>query len=355
MNILYDENIPAAEHYFSALGRLRKKSGRDIEPADLADVDVLLVRSVTRVDRDLLQHSTVRFVGSCTTGVDHIDREYLGESGISFAHAPGANAQSVVEYVLSALCLLSRQEARVEPGMSVGIVGLGNVGGKLYRLLDSIGFDCRGYDPLLTATGDFTLTADLEQALQADIVTLHTPLALGGDYPTRHMLNEARLADLPRDCLLLNTSRGAVVDNDALSRLLSRRRDLAVVLDVWEGEPVIDRGLLAQVELATSHIAGYSYDGKLRGTEMVCRDLCHWLGVESPAGLARSGSQAGVDLKDWPALCELALSNYDIAADDRRLRRALVKGGDTGAEFEALRRNYPQRRELGLSGVKRGG
>ena len=147
MKLLFDENITAAEHYFGHLGQMCSRPGRAISPQDLQDVDVLLVRSVTQVDRALLAASPVRFVGSCTAGVDHIDLDYLAEAGIAFAHAPGANARSVVEYVLSALCYLSRQRGRVAPGNSVGIIGLGNVGARLYRLLDAIGFECLATTP----------------------------------------------------------------------------------------------------------------------------------------------------------------------------------------------------------------
>lgn len=347
MNILLDENIPAAGRYFAGLGNLRSLPGRDIGPTDLVEVDVLLVRSVTRVDRALLAGSAVKFVGSCTAGVDHVDRDFLAEAGIAFAHAPGANALSVVEYVVSALGALSAQGRVITPGMSLGVVGLGQVGGRLYQLMESLGFRCRGYDPLLGDTPGFKRYDQLEQVLQSDILSLHTPLTLGGPYPTRYLLDAARLEALPPGSILINTSRGAVVDNGALKQLLPRRDDLAVVLDVWEREPEVDPGLMAAVDLATPHIAGYSYEGKLRGTSMVHAQLCDWLGVPRGA-VTEVATETTGEPRDWPALLQQMLATYDVRVDDGAMRRALGEGENRAGNFERLRREYPQRRELGL-------
>jgi erythronate-4-phosphate dehydrogenase len=345
VKILVDENIPAAEQYFGAIGELHYLPGRVISRQDLHDVDVLLVRSVTRVDRELLQHTPVRFVGSCTAGVDHIDRDYLQQSGIAFAHAPGANARSVVEYVLSALCHLS-QQGRVDPGMSVAIVGVGNVGRRLYHLLDAIGFECMAYDPLIPAAPGFNWLTSFEQVLRADIISLHTPLTTSGPYATRHRFAAEQLAGLGRDAILINSSRGAVVDNQALLQLLPQRQDLAVVLDVWEPEPDIDLSLMSRVALATPHIAGYSYDGKLRGTKMVYRELCRYLDIELPPGLAEEPqAEPLLASSGWRALCDKMLSIYDIASDDRSMRECLLNTSSPGSDFERLRRDYPVRRE----------
>ena len=346
MKILVDENIPAAEHYFGALGELHYLPGRAISRQHLRDVDILLLRSVTRVDRGLLEQTPVRFVGSCTAGIDHVDRDYLRQSGIAFAHAPGANARSVVEYVLSALCHLSQRLGRVDPGMSVGIVGVGNVGRRLYQLLDAIGFQCLLYDPLIEPVPGINWSTSLDQVLRADIVSLHTPLTTTGRHATHHMLAAQQLAELATDAILINSSRGAVVDNRALAQLLARRRDLGVVLDVWEPEPDINLSLMSRVTLATPHIAGYSYDGKLRGTEMVYRELCKYLDVTLQPGLAEQHEgEPLMAVSGWPALCRKMLAIYDIALDDRRMRQHLLNTPGHGSEFERLRRDYPVRRE----------
>jgi erythronate-4-phosphate dehydrogenase len=349
LKIVLDENIPGAEELFGPFGEVRKLPGRRIGATDVLSADILLVRSVTRVDEQLLAGSQVRFVGSCTTGVDHIDQQYLGDAGIAFAHAPGANAQSVVEYVLSALCRLAIDSSRVEPGMSVGIVGLGNVGGRLYRLLSACGFHCIGYDPLIEPPPGFTLAESLAQVLCADIVSLHTPLTRSGRYATAHMLGAEQLAALPVGGILINSSRGAVVDNQALSDVLKRRRDLAVVLDVWEREPVIDLELMHQVTLATPHIAGYSYDGKLLGSKMVADALANWVrGQVRPKTGTTRDNQCSPPAKNWPELCQAMLAVYDIAQDDSRMRKTLASAVDPGVVFEQLRREYPIRHEAGF-------
>lgn len=347
MKILLDENIPGAGHYLAGLGELERLPGSEINPRQLAGVDVLLVRSVTRVDQALLAGSPVRFVGSCTAGLDHVDQAWLARSGIHFAHAPGANAPSVVEYVVSALAALAERGKGIGPGNSVGIIGLGNVGGRLYRVLDRLGFDCLGYDPLLPDRGDYRRAANLEETLCQDIVSLHVPLTGQGSYPTHHLLAEDALRQLDSGAVLINTSRGAVVDNGALLRVLAARDDLSTVWDVWEGEPALDPALLQRVDLATPHIAGYSDDGKLRGTEMVSRQLCAWLGQEPrpsllPAPVEKNGSG------DWRATAKSILKCYDIRDDDRAMRQALGDCSDLPRKFEELRRSYPGRRELGL-------
>ncbi len=346
MKLVIDENIPAAETIFGEFGELSLLPGRQITRASVADADILLVRSVTRVGEDLLDGSPVRFVGTCTAGVDHIDQPYLASAGIGFAHAPGANARSVVEYVVSALCRLGVDHGRVKPGMSVGIFGLGNVGGRLYRVLEACGFHCTGYDPFLPDHHGMKLATDPQRVLEADIVTLHTPLTRDTAHPTYHMFGKSELACLKRSAVLINSSRGAVVDNDALLQLLHQRQDLAVVLDVWENEPTIDRGLMERVTFATPHIAGYSYDGKLRGAGMVSRQLRDWLGGGATGDSSRVEEAEALPLKgSWSRLCQSMLGVYDIAADDRRMRTALGATSDHGVAFEQLRRDYPRRRE----------
>lgn len=346
MKLVIDENIPEAEALFGEFGEISLLPGRDITNARVLDADVLLVRSVTRVNRELLNGSAVGFVGSCTAGVDHIDQQYLVQAGIHFAHAPGANARSVVEYVLSALCRLGTDFGRVRPGMSVGIFGLGNVGGRLYRLLTACGFDCIGYDPYIERECGMTLASDPGQLLQADIITLHTPLTRNNEHPTYHMIGLAELASLPHNAILVNSSRGAVLDNRALVQLLPQRRDLTVVLDVWEHEPLIDRALMDLTALATPHIAGYSYDGKLLGAEMVRQQLGNWRDAVPGRGDTLINETEALPLSgSWDVLCQRMLSVYDIAQDDKRMRTALSGEDDYGPIFEQLRRDYPLRRE----------
>jgi len=350
MKIVVDENIPLAEAFFAHLGEVVSLPGRHMRPADVVDADALIVRSVTEVNRALLDSSRVGFVGTCTIGVDHLDQAYLQSRDIAYHSAPGCNANSVVEYVFSALCALDQPWR----GQTLGIIGCGNVGGHLYRRFKALGVDCRCYDPFLTPTDNPDLT-DLEAVLQADIVCLHTPLTKGGDFPTWHLLGEVELLSLKPGAVLLNAGRGPVIDNRALARVLTQRPDLRVVLDVWEPEPGIDLALLEKVDLGTPHIAGYSFDGKVRGTEMIYQALCRHRGIQpqyEAKDLMPALAGAVLDLSaavtgdDWKAIRAAVLQAYDIRSDDANLRAAARIAEPIAQSFDRLRKNYPQRREF---------
>jgi erythronate-4-phosphate dehydrogenase len=322
--IVADENIPDVRAAFGALGEIRTLPGRALRRRDLDGADVLLVRSVTRVDRALLEGSAVAFVGSATIGTDHLDLDYLRQRGIAVANAPGSNAAAVVDYVLSSFCALDGVLEGLLDGGVVGIIGLGNVGGRLLRRLRGLGIRCVGYDPLLAPRADLPL-CDLEAVLGADVICCHTPLTTGGPHPTRHLLDEARLRGLRRGALLLNAGRGAVIDNAALLRVLRERPDLRAVLDVWEGEPAIDRRLLQRAAIGTPHIAGYSWDGKLAGMRMILEACCRYLREPVPplaAPAAPPPLTIDSGLSGAALLRAAVLAACDVRADDGRLRAA---------------------------------
>lgn len=343
--IVADENIPLLEHYFGGLGELRRYPGRQLSAAQVAAADVLLVRSVTRVDAALLADSRVRFVGTCTIGTDHLDKDWLDRRGIRWCSAPGCNANSVVEYVFAALAELNVPWWQ----QTVGIVGCGNVGGHLYRRLRALGVSCAVYDPLLEPGAVPELT-DLATVLRAGIVCLHAPLTTSGPWPSYHLLNEDALHQLRPGAVLISAGRGAVVDNQALRRVLARRPDLRVVLDVWEPEPALDPALLQQVQIGTPHIAGYSMDGKEAGTRMVCRALRDFLGLAGEVAPAvpvpRQSCVVPEGLTSAGAVLAAALEQaYAIRADDARLRAAAATSALPQA-FDQLRKEYPARREF---------
>lgn len=349
--IVADENIPQVAACFAQLGEVRTLPGRSLSAAAVSDADILLVRSVTRVDAALLEGSRVRFVGTATIGTDHLDLDYLARRGIAVASAPGSNADSVVDYVLSSLCALPGVAERLLGGGVAGIVGLGNVGGRLLRRLQRLGIRCVGYDPLLGARVDLPLVS-LEEALAADVVCLHTPLTRGGAHPTRHLLDGARLEGLRPGTVLLNAGRGAVVDNAALRRRLERAGDLQVVLDVWETEPGFDPALQALVAIGTPHIAGYSLDGKLAGTRMMVEACCRFLGVplpDLPAAGPALPLRLAPGLEGAELLRAVVQAVYDVRVDDAAMRAATagLSGAELGAAFDRLRKQYPVRRELG--------
>lgn len=351
MKIVADENIPLIDEFFSPMGTVVRLPGRHMKASDLAGAEVLLVRSVTRVNAGLLAESNVGFVGTCTIGVDHLDKEYLASQSIGYASAPGCNATSVVEYVYAALCELDTDWLNCR----VGIIGCGNVGGLLHRRLRAQGVECRCYDPFLTTDQNADLTS-LEEVLACDVISLHTPLTTTGEFPSFHLLGAAELALLKENAIVLNCGRGPVIDNQALLALLKQRKDLRIVLDVWEPEPVISRELLRYVAIGTPHIAGYSYDGKLAGTEMIYQALCQHLQCQPE----RSIQALVPPLKDnqltlpegdtWVVIKSLIKQVYDLAADDRALRD-LAEQCDTddaafALGFDGLRKHYPMRREM---------
>jgi erythronate-4-phosphate dehydrogenase len=354
MKIVADENIPSVTEAFSALGEVTLVHGRSLRPEQVRDADVLLVRSVTRVDETLLAGSKVCFVGSATIGFDHVDRAYLATGGIGFATAPGSNATSAAEYVVSALLVLSQQQGVALAGRSVGIIGCGNVGSRVKARLTALGMQCLVNDPPLQAAGVPGEYVRLDEALDCDIVTVHVPFERGGSHPTFHLIDAAALSRLRPAAVFINTSRGAVADNTALLAALQARIDLVTVLDVWEGEPSISLALLEKVTLGTPHIAGYSLDGKLRGTEMIYRAACDFLGVPVTWDVRSVlPAVAPVDVRavtgdDIEALARAAvLGCYDVRSDDQRLRRLFeLTAQEQPAYFDRLRKDYPVRREF---------
>ncbi|WP_288650538.1 4-phosphoerythronate dehydrogenase PdxB [Pseudomonas sp. UBA5568] len=358
MLIVADENIPLLDAFFQGFGEIRRYPGRSLDAASVREADILLVRSVTKVDRHLLEGSRVQFVGTCTIGTDHLDLDYFDQVGIRWSSAPGCNARGVVDYVLGSLLTLADLEGASLPERVYGVVGAGQVGGRLVSVLRALGWKVMVCDPLRQAAegGDYV---ELDTLLQAcDVISLHTPLERGGQYPTWHLLGPAELAKLRPGAWLINASRGAVVDNGALRALLQQRDDLHAVLDVWEGEPQVDLQLADLCTVATPHIAGYSLDGRQRGTAQIYRALCQHLGVNEVIQLAdllprppvaQIALDAEVELQ-W-ALAMLCRAVYDPRRDDADFRRSLSEDvQQQRAAFDALRKHYPPRREIeGLS------
>jgi len=357
MKIIADENIPCVQQAFAPLGEVSLWPGRELQAEQVRDADILLVRSVTRVDAALLEGSSVRFVGSATIGFDHVDRDYLQQQGIGFATAPGSNATSAAEYVVSALMVLSERQGFELAGKTVGIIGCGNVGSRVRQKLSALGMQCRANDPPLQAGGDHDDFVSLDEVLQADIVTVHVPLTKTSRYPTFHLVNETFLERLKPGAIFINTSRGAVADNRALEALLASRDDLSVVLDVWEDEPSISASLLRQVDLGTPHIAGYSYDGKLRGTEMIYRAASEYFAQPVVWHAADElPPVATIDMRSRETgnalVSAMVLGAYDVRQDDARLRATLaLSAAERTSAFDRLRKDYPVRREFTESTV----
>ncbi|WDE03578.1 4-phosphoerythronate dehydrogenase [Thalassomonas viridans] len=348
MKIYYDENMPFAREFFSGLGELVPFAGRELSQETAAEADVLLVRSITRVNQALLQsNKQIQFVGTATIGVDHIDQAYLNSRNISFSAAPGCNAVSVAEYVLSALVVLAERYLLDLSGLTVGIVGAGNTGTRLSEKLKALGIRYYLCDPLLAEQGDEREFVSLERVLSCDVISLHVPLTTAGQYPSYHLLNRERLTRLTDKQILINACRGEVVDNQALLELKQAGHGLKLVWDVWENEPDILMPLIDHTEIATAHIAGYSLEGKARGTEMLYLALCKQLKIKPKLTLSQflpPASITHVEIKqhfDEIILNQLVKMVYDVRRDDGIFRQQLSCQG-----FDMLRKNYPVRREF---------
>ncbi|MDR6578540.1 4-phosphoerythronate dehydrogenase PdxB [Pseudomonas extremaustralis] len=354
MLIVADENIPLLDAFFEGFGEIRRVPGRSIDRASVEQADVLLVRSVTNVNRALLEGSAVRFVGTCTIGTDHLDLDYFKQAAIQWSSAPGCNARGVVDYVLGSLQTLAEIEGADLNQRTYGVVGAGEVGGRLVKVLKGLGWNVLVCDPprQIAEDGDYV---SLEQIIeQCDVISLHTPLTKSGNGSTWHLLDRQRLNRLKPGTWLINASRGPVVDNAALRDVLLEREDLQAVLDVWEGEPEVDVDLADLCVLATPHIAGYSLDGKQRGTAQIYQAFCAHLGQEAsiqlsdllpPPWLAEVHLNASTD-PAW-ALATLCRSVYDPRRDDADFRRSLVGTVEEQRKaFDLLRKHYPERREI---------
>ncbi|WLG97565.1 4-phosphoerythronate dehydrogenase PdxB [Pseudomonas sp. FP198] len=354
MLIVADENIPLLDAFFQGFGEIRRVPGRGIDRALVEQADVLLVRSVSQVNRALLEGSKVRFVGTCTIGTDHLDLEYFAEAGIRWASAPGCNARGVVDYVLGSLMTLAEIEGADLAQRTFGVVGAGQVGGRLIKVLKDLGWVVKVCDPPRQAAegGDYL---SLEQIIeQCDVISLHTPLTRDGEQPTWHLFDEQRLNSLKPGTWLINAARGPVIDNAALREVLLEREDLQAVLDVWEQEPTVDVDLADLCVIATPHIAGYSLDGRQRGTAQIYEALCGFLQRPVEISLAELLPRpwlAGLTLDAatdpaW-ALAALCRSVYDPRRDDADFRRSLIgTDSEQRSAFDALRKHYPPRREI---------
>lgn len=348
MKIFADENMPLVQPFFAELGEVCLFDGRNVTAGQLEEADILLVRSVTNVNASLLATNTaLKFVGTATIGMDHIDQSYLQQRQIPFCNAPGCNARSVVEYVLSSLFFLADKYQWQLSQKTVGIVGAGNIGSRLAQLLQALQIPVLVCDPLRAQQEtDFPHVDFTELCQRADVISFHVPLVKEGEYRTRHLLDSAALAAMKPDCAIINASRGAVIDNQALLAAQAELRR-PLILDVWENEPDILQPLLPYTDIATAHIAGHSIEGKARGTEMLYQAVCHLL--QRPATLQLQ------QLLPLPAVEKLQINAsfglpdvqnaarmlYDVRRDDALFRHYLGSRG-----FDWLRKHYPPRREF---------
>lgn len=360
MRIVVDSKNSFVQETFRQLGRVEVLPTQAITRDALRDADALIVRSETRVDARLLEGTPVRFVGTATIGVDHLDTVYLAERGIAFANAPGSNAESVAEYVAAALLVLACDRKTDLSGMTIGIVGVGNVGSRVDRVATGLGMRVLLNDPpLQRRTGDARFLP-LNELAGADIVTLHVPLTHSGPDATYHFFGQEQLSAMKRGSVLINTARGPAVESEALKQALREGHLSAAVLDVWENEPLVDVVLLGLARLATPHIAGYSLDGKLNAARMIYEALRAYSGSEAPwippSSIAPPEASTidtrGIRAKGVGWMDEVVRRCYDIRRDSEHLQRSILLPYSERAErFRELRAVYPVRREFDATTV----
>jgi erythronate-4-phosphate dehydrogenase len=320
--------------------------GRSLDRQHLISADALITRSITRVDAGLLEGTPVRFVGTTTIGTDHLDTSWLEQQGITWASAPGCNADAAAQYTLAMVWLACERLGRNPSDQSVGIIGRGNVGSRLQKLLNVLGISCVANDPPLADSGTSGLVS-LDEALAQDIVCLHVPLTRHGPHPTFRMIGLERLAQMHDLPLLVNTARGDVLDGAALLSQLRNGR-LHAALDVWPGEPGIDPELVKATTVATPHVAGYSIDGKLNGTLMIYKAFCAWLDELPVTAVDDDSEVLELDFRavDKPISSALEAACFVQRHDSAMRRLTDLAPSERATMFDRLRREYPSRRDF---------
>lgn len=345
MRIVADDAIPGAAEVFGRLGELALAPGRTLKSSDLRNADALIVRSVTRVDAALLDGAPVRFVGSATSGTDHVDLQYLQARNIRFADAAGCNSQAVAEYVLTAIFLDARRRGVDPCEQTVGIVGCGRIGSRVERLLGRLGIRTLKNDPPLAEIGAMADSIVLDALLpQCDVVTVHVPLTDEGPHPTRDLLCDPCLNALKPGATLINASRGEILDEVALKAALRNGRARAM-LDVWRAEPAIDAELVALASIATPHLAGYTVEAKRRATALVASALAKWSGQDEE-NADFLGNLPGVTIEALAdsTVAGVLLHICPLEEIHAELRSAAANGA-LAREFDSIRARHAARRE----------
>lgn len=366
-------NMPFVQEAFETLGETTLLEGRSITADDVRDADLMAIRSTTKVDATLLEGSKVRFVGTATIGTDHLDIDYLERNNIRWCFSPGCNANSVSEYLVTALLCLANRHGFQLRGKTLGVIGVGNVGKRVVDKAKALGLNVLQNDPPRQRTeADTNTFVDLDTLLDnSDIVTTHVPITREGPDATYHMADAEFFNRMRLGSIFINAARGPVAETNALLDMIASRHLAHVVLDTWEGEPQFNPDLLKAVDIGTPHIAGHSFEGKVTGTVMVYQDACRMLGVAptwTPDALLPPPDVPEVildatGLSEEDALWNIVHQVYDIEGDDTRMRsplqsappRAYPAGSkdatDLSSHFDSLRKNYPIRREFRFTTV----
>lgn len=338
MKVIVDNKIPYIKGVIERIAdKVVYLPGNAFTPQEVKDADALIVRTRTLCNRDLLEGSRVKFIATATIGFDHIDTAYCQEAGITWTNCPGCNASSVEQYVHSVLLLLKREKNLCLEGATIGVVGVGHVGSKVATMASKLGMRVLLNDPPRAEKGEEGFVDLQTIARECDVITFHTPLNREGIYRTFHLADEAFFNQLGRSPYIINSSRGEVVETQALLRALEKGQVKETVIDTWENEPDIDLTLLREAFIATPHIAGYSADGKANATRMSLEALCRFFGIEANFKIVPPSLPEDMVWSEDKETAYLQL--YNPMRDSEWLKAEPEK-------FEWFRGNYPLRREL---------
>lgn len=338
MKVIIDNKIPFIQEAIHQIAdEVIYAPGKDFTPALVKDADAMIIRTRTRCNRALLQGSSVRFIATATIGFDHIDTEYCREADIAWSNAPGCNSASVAQYLMSSLLLLQLIRGKQLQGLTLGIIGVGNVGTKIIQVAQELGMRVLLNDlPRQDKEGNANFSSLQTLAEECDILTFHVPLYKEGKYKTLHLADDAFFRSLKRRPVIINTSRGEVIETNALLNALENNLISDAIIDVWENEPDINLTLLNKAFLGTPHIAGYSADGKANATRMSLDALCRFFHLKADYRITPPEPENPVITAATPA--EAYLQMYDPRRDSEALKAHPEL-------FETLRGDYPLRRE----------
>ncbi len=349
MRIIADRNIPLLPTLL-AEQELVQVDAREISADSLTQADALVVRSVTQVDSRLLSGSSVRFVATATSGVDHVDLPWLANSGIAFSSAAGANATAVADYVMAALSWYLQRTGKRPEQLRCGIIGIGHVGAEVLRRFRALGCVTLACDPPRQESGD-PLASDfkgLSAVSACDVVSVHVPLNSSGRHATVRLIDGEFLRALPRGALLINTSRGGVLNERDASRILTMRKDIRLVLDVFAGEPCADPSLVSVTDLITPHIAGYSRLAKHLAARQVAKALMRFFELAVPPSneSAHLTDQVRLELVNGQPdeVWQVALRCFDLTAISDTFKSSINRGNSEEV-FDSLRKQCSERPE----------
>jgi erythronate-4-phosphate dehydrogenase len=347
MKIIADEKIPFIKDYFGAHGELILKPGRTLQRSDVVDADILIVRSITHVNETLLHDTAVKFVGTVAAGADHLDKHWLDEANIRWATAAGSNARAVVEYTLCVIAALQKMQLLTENKLRAAVIGVGRIGSQVAEQLKTLGFEVVLCDPIRAAQEKDFISTPLEDIKDCDFITLHTPLTRKGAHPTYHLIGKDFLQRQKKNSILLNASRGSVIDSSALKLY---GETLYWCLDVWENEPLINFQVLDLVTIASPHIAGHTLQAKQRGIDMIYQSACEQKIISPSKKFSVEFPERHIDFEnkkvDWR---DVVLTVYDPRDTTMLMKQKLIENAEKF--FDVLRNDFNHRHEFAFVSI----